>query len=182
METGKHYALVITTNSGLWRYTPGDTIQFTSTYPYKIRVTGRTKQFVNAFGEEVMVENAEKALAETCKALDTIVSEYTVAPVYFKKSGKGGHEWLVEFEKKPRDLEVFQDLLDANLQKVNSDYEAKRYKGMALQRLRIRVLPPGTFLRWMRARGKFGGQHKVPRLANHREYIDEILDFAGEEV
>lgn len=182
VETGKNYALVISTNSGLWRYTPGDTIMFTSTEPYKIRVTGRTKQFVNAFGEEVMVENTERALADTCQELDAIVSEYTVAPIYFEGSGKGGHEWLVEFAKKPADLKQFSLLLDKNLQKVNSDYEAKRYQSMALEPLRLRAVPANTFHNWMKARGKLGGQHKVPRLANDRRYVDEILDFLGEKV
>ncbi len=182
VELGKNYALVISTNSGLWRYLPGDTVQFTSKYPYRIRVTGRTKQFVNAFGEEVMVDNTEKALAETCRTLDAIVAEYTVAPVYFKEADRGGHEWLVEFEKQPRDLKRFQELLDLNLQKVNSDYEAKRHKNLALQQLRLRALPRGVFHRWMRARGKFGGQHKVPRLANHRQYVEEILNMLEEKV
>jgi len=181
-EPGKNYALVISTNSGLWRYTPGDTIMFTSTEPYKIRVTGRTKQFVNAFGEEVMVENTERALADTCQELDAIVSEYTVAPIYFEGSGKGGHEWLVEFAKNPADLKQFSLLLDKNLQKVNSDYEAKRYQSMALEPLRLRAVPANTFHNWMKARGKLGGQHKVPRLANDRRYVDEILDFLGEKV
>lgn len=182
VKTGKNYAIVISTNSGLWRYTPGDTVMFTSTQPYKIKITGRTKQFVNAFGEEVMVENTEKALAETCQATNTIVNEYTVAPVYFEGSGKGGHEWLVEFEKPPADLEAFQHLLDLNLQRVNSDYEAKRYKNMALEELQLRSVPTGTFHKWMRARGKLGGQHKVPRLANNRRYVEEILDFIEERV
>lgn len=177
VEAGKNYAMVISTNGGLWRYTPGDTIMFTSTAPYKIKVTGRTKQFVNAFGEEVMVENTDKALAMTCAEQDAIVSEYTVAPVYFKGGGKGGHEWVVEFEKEPANLAAFAQLLDHNLQKVNSDYEAKRYRDMALSPLRLRLAPAGTFHKWMAARGKLGGQHKVPRLANHRRYIEEILDF-----
>lgn len=182
VEKGKNYALVISTNSGLWRYTPGDTIMFTSLEPYKIRVTGRTKQFVNAFGEEVMVENTERALAETCRELDAIVNEYTVAPIYFKGSGKGGHEWLVEFAKKPTDLELFSALLDKHLQKVNSDYEAKRYQSMALEPLRLRAVPANTFHDWMKSRGKLGGQHKVPRLSNDRQFVDEILDFLGEKV
>ncbi len=177
VEIGKNYAMVISTNGGLWRYVPGDTIVFTSTAPYKIKITGRTKQFVNAFGEEVMVENTDKALAMTCAQMDAIVGEYTVAPVYFKGKGKGGHEWLVEFEKAPTDLTAFAKLLDQNLQKINSDYEAKRYRNMALAQLRLRLAPVGVFHRWMAARGKLGGQHKVPRLANHRKYIEEILDF-----
>ncbi|MCB0561614.1 MAG: GH3 auxin-responsive promoter family protein, partial [Phaeodactylibacter sp.] len=182
VEKGKNYALVISTNSGLWRYTPGDTVTFTSTYPFKIKITGRTKQFVNAFGEEVMVENTDQALALACQQTGAIVTEYTVAPVYFKGSGKGGHEWLVEFEKEPANLKEFTRRLDKNLQRANSDYEAKRSKNIALEQLRLQLLPPGTFHKWMRARGKFGGQNKVPRLANHRQYVEEILDFLGNKV
>lgn len=177
VETGRNYALVISSNSGLWRYLVGDTVTFTSTYPYRIKITGRTKQFVNAFGEEVMVENTDKALAEACKATQATVTEYTVAPIYFDGKGKGGHEWLIEFNQPPDDLEHFGNLLDKNLQKVNSDYEAKRYKGIALKRLQLHPLPKGTFHNWMRSRGKFGGQNKVPRLANHRQYVDDILNF-----
>jgi hypothetical protein len=155
----------------------GDTVMFTSLAPYKIKITGRTKQFVNAFGEEVVVENTDKALAETCLQLDVIVSEYTVAPVYFGAASKGGHEWLIEFERPPENLKAFAQLLDQNLQKINSDYEAKRFKSIALAPLKTKVLPKGTFHNWLKSKGKLGGQHKVPRLANHRQYIDEILDF-----
>jgi len=182
VETGKNYAMLISTNGGLWRYLPGDTVTFTSTSPYKIKVTGRTKQFINTFGEEVMVENTEKALATTCRQLDAIVAEYTVGPIYLEGEGKGGHEWLIEFEQPPKDLEAFADRLDQNLQAVNSDYEAKRFGDMALERLHLRPLPSGTFHKWMRARGKLGGQNKVPRLANHRRYVEEILDFVEERV
>ncbi len=181
VEVGKNYALLISTNAGLWRYLIGDTITFTSTNPYKIKITGRTKQFVNAFGEEVMVSNTDKAIAEACTEMNAIVSEYTVAPIYFKNSGKGGHEWLVEFEKAPNDLKAFNSLLDRKLQMINSDYEAKRYKDMALNELRLRPLPKGTFMGWMKHRGKFGNQNKVPRLANNRQYVDEILNFVGQE-
>lgn len=174
---GVNYAIVITTNAGLWRYVPGDTVVFTSTNPYKIRISGRTKQFVNAFGEEVMVDNTDHALAETCKALGACVAEYTVAPIYFREAHKAKHEWLVEFEKEPSDLEQFKDLLDVNLQKVNSDYEAKRFKGMALERLNLRCLPKGTFHKWLKKNGKFGAQFKVPRLANHRDYVNDILSM-----
>jgi hypothetical protein len=182
VEIGKNYAIVISTNSGLWRYLPGDTITFTSLSPYRIKVTGRTKQFVNAFGEEVMVENTDRALALTCERLRTTVVDYTVAPVYFEGQGRGSHEWLVEFERQPNDLNEFEALLDENLQRINSDYEAKRYKNMALSRLKVRPLPAQTFYKWMRYRGKFGGQHKVPRLANHRQYVEEILEFLEERV
>lgn len=179
VETGKHYAPVITTNAGLWRYVPGDTIVFTSINPYKIRVSGRTKQFVNAFGEEVMVANTDKALADACATFGAAVSDYTVAPIYFDGLNKGGHEWVIEFEREPLDMEAFNNILDTNLQKINSDYEAKRFKNMAMERLRLRHVPRGTFHNWLKAKGKFGGQHKVPRLANHRQYVDEILHFIG---
>jgi hypothetical protein len=180
VETGKNYALVISTNGGLWRYLPGDTVMFTGLNPYRIRVTGRTKQFVNAFGEEVMVDNTDRALAETCMATGAVVSEYTVAPVYLQGGQKGGHEWLIEFECVPADMDHFNTLLDSNLQKINSDYEAKRFGNIALERLMLHAVPQGTFYRWMRARGKFGGQHKVPRLANHREYVEEIKELLRE--
>ncbi len=175
VEAGKNYAIVITTNAGLWRYLPGDTVRFTSTNPYKIVVSGRTKHFINAFGEEVIVENTDKAIQMTCNSTDAVVHEYTVAPIYFSGEGKGGHEWLVEFRKPPENLAEFITLLDKNLQSVNSDYEAKRYKNMALEELTLHTVPQDTFFNWMKSRGKFGGQHKVPRLANHRDYLDEIL-------
>lgn len=177
VQVGVNYALVISTNAGLWRYVPGDTVVFTSTYPYRIQITGRTKQFVNAFGEEVMVDNTDKALAQTCTATSATVVDYTVAPIYFQQQDRGRHEWLIEFEHPPVDLERFTQLLDRNLQAINSDYEAKRYKNLALARLKLTVLPRGTFQEWLRAKGKLGGQHKVPRLANDRKYIDEILAF-----
>lgn len=179
VEVGRHYAPVITTNAGLWRYIVGDTVMFTSINPYKIKVSGRTKQFVNAFGEEVMVSNTDKALAETCAFVGAQVSEYTVAPIYFEGKSKGGHEWLIEFEREPPDLETFNNLLDSNLQRINSDYEAKRFKSMAMERLRLRLVPRGTFHNWLKAKGKYGGQNKVPRLSNNRHYVDDILNFVG---
>lgn len=182
VEMGKNYALVISTNSGLWRYTPGDTVTFVSTQPYRIKVTGRTKQFVNAFGEEVIVDNTDQALALACQQTGAMVSDYTVAPIYFNGNGKGGHEWLIEFERPPKSINEFNRLLDLNLQKINSDYEAKRAHSLALEQLRLHPLPVGTFHNWMRARGKFGGQNKVPRLANHRQYVEEILDFLSNKV
>ncbi|MEM6317416.1 MAG: GH3 auxin-responsive promoter family protein [Bacteroidota bacterium] len=182
VELGKSYAMLISTNAGLWRYKIGDTVTFTSKYPYKIKITGRTKQFINAFGEEVMVENTDKAVARTCDETRSIVSEYTVAPIYFTKTGKGGHQWLVEFEKAPQNVLDFAKRLDKNLQQINGDYEAKRYKGLALEQLRLSVLPKGTFHNWMRARGKFGVQNKIPRLANHRQYLEEILQMTKENV
>ena len=175
VETGKNYAIVISTNAGLWRYKIGDTVQFTSKSPYLIQITGRTQQFVNVFGEEVMVCNTDKALSLTCNSLNAIVSEYTVAPIFFKEGAKAGHEWLIEFEKEPENFNQFGDLLDSNLQKVNSDYEAKRYKDMALQRLILHAMPKGTFHNWLKNKGKLGGQNKVPRLSNNRKYLDEIL-------
>jgi hypothetical protein len=179
VEVGRHYAPVITTNAGLWRYIPGDTVQFTATNPYKIKVSGRTKQFVNAFGEEVMVSNTDKALAETCAMMGAQVSDYTVAPIYFEGKNKGGHEWLIEFEREPQDLESFNNLLDSNLQKINSDYEAKRFKSLAMERLRLRLMPRGTFHGWLKMKGKYGGQNKVPRLSNSRQYVDDILNFVN---
>jgi len=175
VEIGKNYAMVVSTTSGLWRYKLGDTVTFTSTYPYKIKITGRTKQFVNAFGEEVMVDNTDQALALTCQQMCAMVAEYTVAPIYFSKNGKGGHHWLIEFEKQPKNIAAFTAKLDYNLQQINSDYEAKRYKNIALMQLELTVLPKGTFHHWMKSRGKFGVQNKVPRLANHRKYLEDIL-------
>ena len=181
VELGQTYAMVITTTAGLWRYTPGDTVTFTSTDPYRIVISGRTKQYINAFGEEVMVSNTDQALSKTCEAHHTVVTEYTVAPQYFESGKKGGHQWLIEFEKPPGDMATFARDLDLNLQSINSDYEAKRYKSMALECLQIDPLPPGTFMSWMRARGKLGGQNKVPRLCNSREYIDQILSFISKQ-
>ena len=177
VEIGKNYALVVSTNGGLWRYLPGDTVTFTSKNPYKIKITGRTAQFVNAFGEEVMVANTDKAIAMTCRQLNASVRDYTAGPIYFTRSGKGGHEWLIEFEKLPADIQRFNRLLDRNLQSINSDYEAKRYLNMALEQLKLHPIPKGTFHRWLKSKGKYGGQHKVPRLANDRKYLDEILEF-----
>ncbi|MCC6463074.1 MAG: GH3 auxin-responsive promoter family protein [Saprospiraceae bacterium] len=180
VELGKDYAVLISSNNGLWRYLPGDTVVFTRRYPFCFRISGRTKQFINAFGEEVMVGDTDKALAETCRQLGVLVSEYTAAPLYFaNERSKGGHEWVVEFEKAPSDLERFNRMLDETLQRINSDYEAKRYRGLALDQLRLHPVPPGTFQRWMKARGKFGSQNKVPRLANHRQFVEEVLLFAG---
>lgn len=175
VEIGKNYALIISTNSGLWRYLIGDTVQFTSLSPFRIRITGRTKHFINAFGEEVIIDNSERALKEACLQTGAIVREYTAAPIYFEGNKAGGHEWIIEFEKKPDKVEYFVDLLDETLRKVNSDYDAKRFKDMALKRPTVHVAADGTFYKWMKQKGKLGGQHKVPRLANNREYINEIL-------
>jgi len=177
VEIGKNYAMVITTNSGLYRYKIGDTICFTSTEPYKIKITGRIKQFINVFGEEVMVSNTDQALADTCATFKAMVKEYTVAPIFLQNESKGGHEWVIEFEKSPSDPIAFAKALDQNLQRVNSDYEAKRYKNLALDNLKLNVAPEGTFMEWMKFRNKIGAQQKVPRLSNTRQYIDEILNM-----
>ncbi len=180
VELGKDYAIVITSNNGLWRYTPGDTVAFTSRYPFCFQITGRTRQYINAFGEEVMVGDTDKALAEACRQTGALVAEYTAAPIYFaNERSRGGHEWVIEFEKAPNDLMRFNQLLDESLQRINSDYEAKRFRNLALECLRLHPVPRGTFVRWMKARGKFGGQHKVPRLANHRQYVEELLQYAA---
>lgn len=178
VEEGKNYAMVISTNAGLWRYKLGDTVKFLSTQPPVIKITGRTRQFVNAFGEEVMVENTDQAIAAVSIMYEARVVEYTVAPVYFNDERKAGHEWLVEFDKEPDDLDAFAESLDLKLQSLNSDYEAKRQKDLALTRLRLKVLPRGTFYKWLNSKGRIGGQNKVPRLANHRKYINEILQFS----
>ncbi|MCP4441698.1 MAG: GH3 auxin-responsive promoter family protein [Aureispira sp.] len=170
-----NYAMIISTNAGLWRYNTGDTVQFTSLYPHKIQITGRTKHFINVFGEEVMVANTDKALAQTCMETDAKVCEYTVAPRYLSLEQKGRHEWAIEFEKAPLNLNTFAQLLDQNLQKLNSDYEAKRYKDIALENLVVHQVSRGTFHKWLRQKGKYGGQSKVPRLFNKRTYLDEIL-------
>lgn len=175
VELGRNYAMVISTNGGLWRYKIGDTIQFTSKSPYRFKITGRTKQFINAFGEELMVDNAEVAITEACRATAGIVGNYTVAPIYFEGKMKGGHEWLIEFEQNPSSIDQFRHVLDQSLKQLNSDYEAKRQNDLALVAPRIHMLPKGSFHRWMKKRGKLGGQHKVPRLSNHRRYVDDIL-------
>lgn len=177
VEAGKNYAMVISTSSGLWRYLIGDTIQFTQTNPYKFVITGRTKFFINAFGEELIVDNAENGLAEACRQTGAIVSEYTAAPVFMDAQGKCRHQWLIEFAKMPEDLLQFQRILDIALQGINSDYEAKRYKDITLQQLEVIPARTGLFNDWLKAKGKLGGQHKVPRLSNSREHIEELLDM-----
>ncbi len=174
-ELDKNYALIISTNAGLWRYMIGDTIRFTSLAPYRIQITGRTRHYINAFGEEVIIDNAERALEEACRQTGAIVRDYTAGPVYFAGAKAGCHEWIIEFEKKPAEFDRFVDLLDETLRRINSDYDAKRFKDMALRRPLVHRAPEGTFFRWMKDRGKLGGQHKVPRLANNREYVDELL-------
>lgn len=175
IEIGKNYAMLISTNGGLWRYTIGDTVKFTSKYPFKIKITGRTKQFINVFGEELMVDNTDKALAIACSKTGAIVKDYTVAPVFISAGEKGGHEWIIEFQQAPSNIENFSAELDTALQSLNSDYEAKRFKDIALTTPTIHVVPEQTFYNWMKQRGKLGGQHKVPRLSNNRTYVEEIL-------
>ncbi len=175
VEINKNYALVITTNSGLWRYLIGDTIRFTSLNPYRIKVTGRTKHHINVFGEELMVENTDMALAKTCKTLYCEIIDYTVAPIFMKGKEKGGHEWLIEFKKHPVNMANFSELLDKNLQQVNSDYEAKRFNNMTLNPLVLNVAREHLFYDWLKKKDKLGGQHKVPRLSNERNYLEELL-------
>jgi hypothetical protein len=177
IEIGKNYAVIISTNAGLWRYKIGDTIKFTSKYPFKFQITGRTKQFINAFGEEVMVDNTDKALALVCKQHHVTVKDYTVAPVYISEGKKGCHQWLIEFEVNPENIDLFAAELDIALQNINSDYEAKRYKDIALSCLQIVPLPENTFYNWLKAKGKLGGQNKVPRLSNDRKYVEQILEL-----
>ncbi|MBK6266441.1 GH3 auxin-responsive promoter family protein [Marivirga sp. S37H4] len=171
------YELVITTNAGLWRYRIGDTIRFTSLSPYRIKISGRTKHFINAFGEELMIENAEKAVAEVCKRMGVTVDNFTAAPKHLEHRKSGAHEWIIEFGKAPTDIEDFANQLDDEIRKINSDYDAKRQKDIALQRLIIHPVSKGTFYNWMRKRGKLGGQNKVPRLSNSREYLEDLLEM-----
>ncbi len=178
---GENYAIVISTNSGLWRYLIGDTVVFTSTFPHKLKISGRTKHFMNAFGEEVIIENAEKALSISCAKTNAVISEYTAAPIYMGDEGKGSHEWLIEFEKAPTDLDYFTSLLDNALCSINSDYEAKRYKSITLVMPTVRNLPQGTFYNWLSVKGKLGGQNKVPRLSNNRKIVDEVLGMVHED-
>ncbi|WP_266362244.1 GH3 auxin-responsive promoter family protein [Tellurirhabdus rosea] len=180
VEIDKNYALVISTNGGLWRYRVGDTVRFTSLYPHRLKVSGRTKHFINAFGEEVIVENAETAITRACEATGAAVSDYTAGPVYMGSGTHGRHEWVIEFSHDPDDQERFNQILDETLRQVNSDYDAKRYNDMVLKEPIVHVVPRGTFYAWMGNRGKLGGQHKVPRLSNSREYLDDILNRAAD--
>jgi hypothetical protein len=178
VKTGVNYALVITTNGGLWRYLIGDTIIFTSLFPHKIKISGRTKHFINAFGEEIIIDNAEKALKIACEKTNSTINEYTAAPVYMTHNTKGSHEWIIEFEKEPDDIEYFTKILDNALCSINSDYEAKRYKNITLEMPVIRKIDKGTFYKWLSNKGKLGGQNKVPRLSNDRKFVEEILNIA----
>ena len=175
VETGRNYAMVISTSSGLWRYILGDMIRFTQKNPYKFVITGRTKSFINAFGEELIVDNAEKGLAEACRQTGAEVLEYTAAPVFMDANGKCRHQWVVEFSREPNDVAAFARILDESLQTINSDYEAKRYKDITLQQLELIKARPGVFNDWLKQKGKLGGQHKVPRLCNNRDIIEQVL-------
>lgn len=177
VELHKNYALVITTNSGLWRYLIGDTIRFTSLNPYRIKVTGRTKHHINVFGEELMVENTDTALAKTCKTFNCEMVDYTVAPIFMTNNQKGAHEWIIEFKNPPEDIAKFTQALDENIQALNSDYEAKRYNNMTLNPLVLHLARPHLFYDWLKQQDKLGGQHKVPRLSNERTYLEQLLQL-----
>ena len=180
VQKERNYALVISTNTGLWRYIIGDTIKFTSLYPHKIIITGRTKHFINAFGEEIIIDNAEKALNIACEKTRALITDYTAAPIFISSDKKGAHEWLIEFEKEPQNLDYFTVLLDNALMSLNSDYEAKRFKNITLDIPVIKSLARGVFYKWLEGKGKLGGQNKVPRLSNDRRYVDELLKLDNE--
>ncbi|HNQ27705.1 MAG TPA: GH3 auxin-responsive promoter family protein [Aquaticitalea sp.] len=177
VQTGTNYAMVITTNAGLWRYKIGDTVRFTSTNPYRIKISGRTKHFINVFGEELIVENAEDALKKACKKTKSEIVDYTVAPIFMEGKEKGAHEWLIEFKTHPENIDLFNELLDNALKSLNSDYEAKRFNNITLNKPKINVARQQLFYDWLKRNGKLGGQHKVPRLSNNRNYLDELLDM-----
>jgi len=179
VEKGVNYAIIISTDCGLWRYAIGDTVEFTSLFPHKIKITGRTKHFINAFGEEVIIDNAEKALGKACLGTGAHISEYTAGPVYMGNETRGSHEWVIEFDREPDDIDHFIEILDTTLKAINSDYEAKRYKDLTLVKPVVRVVPKGTFYKWFRDRDKLGGQNKMPRLSNSREFIESVLKTAG---
>jgi hypothetical protein len=172
---GKNYAVIITTNAGLWRYKIGDTVRFTSTNPYRMKVSGRTKHFINAFGEELIIENAEEALKKVCRTTKAEIVDFTAAPIYMKGKEKGAHEWLIEFKRPPKDQQQFNVLFDEALKEINSDYEAKRLNNITLNEPQIKIARTQLFYDWLKQHNKLGGQHKVPRLSNSREYIDELL-------
>lgn len=177
VEMGVNYAMIISTLGGLWRYMIGDTVTFTSKTPYKLKITGRTKLYINAFGEEVIIDNADKALEKACHCTKAEISEYTAAPVFMGDGEKGSHEWIIEFRCEPDSISQFAEVLDKTLQSINSDYEAKRFNDTTLLQPKITIVPCGTFFRWMESRGRVGGQNKVPRLYNDRLYADQIIHF-----
>jgi hypothetical protein len=178
VRTGVNYAMIITTGNGLWRYMIGDTVEFTSVAPYRIKITGRTKHYINAFGEEIIIDNAENAMREACDISGAEVAEYTAGPVYMEDGRKGAHQWVVEFRKQPDSVAHFTAALDEALRKVNSDYDAKRFKDTTLMPPVVTVVPAGTFTEWFSAHGKIGGQNKVPRLSNNREFIEQLIGKA----
>lgn len=173
----QNYAVVITTNAGLWRYLIGDTVRFTSLHPYRIKVTGRTKHHINVFGEELIIENTEEALKEVCRKTNSEILEYTVGPIFMGDNKKGAHEWIIEFKTKPHSIDEFTDLLDFKLMELNSDYEAKRYKNITLTKPKVNLSRKNLFYDWLKKQGKLGGQHKIPRLSNTRQYIDELKEL-----
>src|SRR5699024_5786725 len=175
VEIGKNYAIVITTNDGLWRYKIGDTVRFTSIKPYRIKVSGRTKHFINVFGEELIIENVETALQHTLQQVPCEIKDYTVAPIFMIDREKGAHQWMIEFKKAPEDIEIFGKCLDLELQKINSDYEAKRYNDTTLRPLEIVKAKENLFYTWLKNQDKLGGQHKIPRLSNTRDFMDDLL-------
>jgi hypothetical protein len=177
VEVNKNYAIIITTNAGLWRYKIGDTVRFTSTNPYRIRVTGRTKHHINVFGEELIIENAEEALKSICRKTESEIKDYTVAPIFMSGKEKGAHEWIIEFRKAPKDLDYFTEFLDNALKSLNSDYEAKRYNNITLKMPKVHVARENLFYDWLKSKNKLGGQHKIPRLSNKRDYIEELLQI-----
>jgi hypothetical protein len=177
VEVGKNYAMVITTNGGLWRYLIGDTVIFTSVNPFRIKVSGRTKHYINAFGEELMITNVELALTKACEKTGAAITDFTGAPVFMKENESGAHEWIFEFSKTPDDLEYFITAFDESLKAVNSDYEAKRYNNITLKKPIVHIAKPNLFYCWLESKGKLGGQNKVPRLSNDREYIDPLLEL-----
>lgn len=182
VELNKNYAMIISTSGGLWRYKIGDTVKFTSKNPFRIKVTGRTKQFINTYGEEVIVENAEIAVAAASSRTNAVVSNYTAGPVFMDNENQGGHEWIIEFSKMPDNFSAFVEVLDGKLREINSDYDAKRYKDIALKPPVVHLVPEGTFYNWLKKNGKLGGQHKVPRLSNSRDFLDDILETIRNEM
>jgi hypothetical protein len=175
VEVGENYAIVISTNGGLWRYLVGDTVKFTSRFPFRIQVSGRTKQYINAFGEELIVDNADEAIRFACQKTGAELTDYTAAPIYMTDESTGAHEWLVEFDKEPDHLDNFCAHLDSKLKELNTDYEAKRSFDFILKRPLVRILPNGSFYNWLKQQDKLGGQHKVPRLCNDRKYVEAVL-------
>ena len=177
VEKGKNYAIIVTTNAGLWRYKIGDTVTFTSTAPYRLKITGRTKHFINVFGEELIIENTDKAIKIVTKKTKTELIDYTVAPIFMEGKSKGAHEWIIAFKTPPKDLQYFVELLDNALKALNSDYEAKRYNNITLDEPKVHVAPADVFYKWMKRNNKLGGQHKVPRLSNSRQFLEELLEM-----